>query len=202
MKRLFSLTPRFIGVWSGHGKLKTVFNGFSGLHACALAKREASETQAKHPLTVFWLACTIASVHAPAAHNLTRPRIGFGAAIMIKTTIDKAKNRLGIIYSGRVTPEQTEDGMQKLQTTLARIQPGFRLLADLSALESMDLACVPHLEWMMDMCNRMGVEVVARVIPNPKKDIGMNIMSVFHYQRRVRIVTCKTIAEAKRALES
>jgi hypothetical protein len=52
----------------------------------------------------------------------------------------------------------------------------------------------------MDLCNKHGIEMVVRVIPDPQKDIGLNILSLFHYRRRVRIVTCKTLAEAMRAL--
>jgi predicted choloylglycine hydrolase len=81
------------------------------------------------------------------------------------------------------------------------LRPGFRLLTDLSGLESMDLACVPYIEQMMDLCNKKGVEMVVRVIPDPHKDIGLNIMSLFHYPRRVRIVTCETLEEAMSALE-
>jgi hypothetical protein len=44
------------------------------------------------------------------------------------------------------------------------------------------------------------VETVVRVIPDPHKDIGLNIMSLFHYRRRVRIITCETLAEALRSL--
>jgi hypothetical protein len=42
--------------------------------------------------------------------------------------------------------------------------------------------------------------MVVRVIPNPQKDIGLNILSLFHYRRRVRIVTCETLEEAMNAL--
>jgi len=53
---------------------------------------------------------------------------------------------------------------------------------------------------MMDLCNKKGVETVVRVIPDPHKDIGLNIMSLFHYRRRVRVVTCQTLEEARRVL--
>jgi len=39
-----------------------------------------------------------------------------------------------------------------------------------------------------------------RVIPNPNKDIGMNILSVFHYRNHPRIVTCDNMIEGVRAL--
>jgi hypothetical protein len=120
---------------------------------------------------------------------------------MIKTSIDKAKNLLSVNFTGRITVKDTNAGLDKLQSALARMQPGFRLLTDLSGLESMELDCAPHLDMIMDLCNRMGVVTVVRVIPDPDKDIGMKIMSLFHYPRRVRIVTCETMAEAKRALE-
>jgi hypothetical protein len=42
--------------------------------------------------------------------------------------------------------------------------------------------------------------MVVRIIPDPRKDIGLSIMSVFHYRRGVRIVTCETLAEALSAL--
>ena len=47
-----------------------------------------------------------------------------------------------------------------------------------------------------------GVAEVVRVIPDPQKDIGLNILSVFHYSRRVRIVTCESLAEAEELFAS
>ena len=41
-----------------------------------------------------------------------------------------------------------------------------------------------------------GVELVIRVVPDPTKDIGFNIISRFHYQHSPRTVICETIAEA------
>jgi hypothetical protein len=38
------------------------------------------------------------------------------------------------------------------------------------------------------------------VIPDPRKDIGFNILSLFHYRHDIHIVTCETLEEAKRAL--
>jgi hypothetical protein len=119
---------------------------------------------------------------------------------MIQAEVDKAKNLLKISYAQHVGAEDTKRVVERLPALLAEVQPGFRLLADLSGLESMDLTCVPHIEKTMDLCNKKGVEVVARVIPDPQKDIGMNILSLFHYRRRVRIVTCANLAEAMSAL--
>jgi hypothetical protein len=123
-----------------------------------------------------------------------------GPTIMIQAEADKAKNLLRVTYAGCVGPEQTRRAVETLQRRLADLAPGFRLLTNLSGLEEMDIACVPDVKKMMDLCNKKGVDTVVRVIPDPHKDIGLNILSLFHYRRRVRIITCETMGEALRAL--
>jgi hypothetical protein len=120
---------------------------------------------------------------------------------MFQVEADGARNLLKIIYARHVGPEDTKRVEQTIPPLLADLQPGFRLLTDLSGLDSMDLACVPYIKRMMDVCNKNGVEMVVRVIPDPQKDIGLNILSLFHYRRRVRIVTCATLQEAMKVLE-
>jgi hypothetical protein len=119
---------------------------------------------------------------------------------MIQAKADKAKNLLRVTYAGRVGPKETKRAVENLQQLLADLAPGFRLLTDLSGLDEMDPACEPDMKRMMDLCNKKGAEVVVRVIPDPQKDIGFNIMSLFHYRRGVRIITCKTLEEALRVL--
>jgi hypothetical protein len=120
---------------------------------------------------------------------------------MFQVEVDKSKNLLKISYAQHVGPEDTKGVAEQAPALLRDLRPGFRMLTDLSGLESMDLECVPYIERLMDLCNQQGIEMVVRVIPDPQKDIGMNILSLFHYRRRVRIVTCKTLAEAMKALE-
>jgi len=119
---------------------------------------------------------------------------------MFEVEVDKTANLLSIDYGGRIDVEEIQQCGEKIRSLLGDLQPGFRLLTDLTNLESMDLECVPHIKRMMDLCNKQGVHTVVRVIPDPHKDIGLNIMSLFHYDRRVHIVTCKNLAEAKSAL--
>jgi hypothetical protein len=121
---------------------------------------------------------------------------------MIQAEADKPKNLLRVTYAGRVGAKETKRAVENLQRLLADLTPGFRLLTDLSGLDDMDPACEPDMKRMMDLCNKKGAEVVVRVIPEPQKDIGFNIMSLFHYRRGVRIITCKTLEEALRALGS
>jgi hypothetical protein len=119
---------------------------------------------------------------------------------MFQAEADKPKNLLRVTYAQRVGPEETKRATETVQLLLADLQSGFRLLTDMSGLEEMDVACAPHIRKMMDICNKKGVDVVVRVIPDPHKDIGFNILSLFHYRRRVRIVTCESLKEALKAL--
>ncbi len=119
---------------------------------------------------------------------------------MIKFEVDESKRLLAIRYSGVVRAEETEKGLEQIRSGLAKLQSGFRLLADLTELESMDLACAPHIEKAMDLCNEKGASLVVRVIPDPHRDIGMQIMSIFHYGGDVKIVTCESLAQAAELL--
>jgi hypothetical protein len=67
-------------------------------------------------------------------------------------------------------------------------------------LESMDYAGVPYITSVMDLCMARQVEQVIRVIPDPHKDIGLNIMSYFHYGPGVRVAVCQNLADAMRLL--
>jgi anti-anti-sigma regulatory factor len=115
---------------------------------------------------------------------------------VIKFEVDEPKRLLAIRYRGVVKAEETEKGLEQIRNGLAKLQSGFRLLADLTELEAMDMACAPFIEKAMDLCNQKGASVVVRVIPDPRRDIGMQIMSIFHYRGDVQIFTCETLAQA------
>ena len=121
---------------------------------------------------------------------------------MINFEVDEPKKLLAIRYHGVVRAEETEKGLEQIRNDLAKLQRGFRLLADLSELQSMDVGCAPFVEKAMDMCNEKGASMVVRVIPDPHRDIGLQIMSIFHYAGDVRILTCETLAQAKELLRS
>ena len=119
---------------------------------------------------------------------------------MIEATVEKSTNLLKVRYNGHIGPEESKRGAKQIELLLSELQPGFRLLTDLRALEVMDLGCVPDIEHVMDLCDDRGIGMVVRVIPDPHKDIGLNILSLFHYRRGVRILTCATLQEAEQAL--
>ena len=119
---------------------------------------------------------------------------------MYHSEIEESTNLLKVSYAGRVDAEQTRRCAKECETAVQELRPGFRLLTDMSDLEEMDLACVPDIKRIMDLCDKGGVELVVRVIADPHKDIGLNILSIFHYRRGVRIVTVETLEEAVHAI--
>jgi len=121
---------------------------------------------------------------------------------VINFDVDGPKRLLVIRYSGQVRPDETEKGLERIRNGLAKLQSGFRVLVDLTDLEKMDAGCAPFVEQAMDLCNAKGASAVVRVIPDPHRDIGMTIMSIFHYGGDVQIITCETLAQAERFLRS
>ena len=120
---------------------------------------------------------------------------------MFETKIDQAKNSLTIRYIRRVDPEEAKRFAKQFPNVLLELRPGFSLLTDMSELESMDVDCVPHIKTVMDLCNQKKISTIVRIIPDPRKDVGFNILSLFHYDRRVRIVTCQTLEEGLKLLQ-
>ena len=114
---------------------------------------------------------------------------------MFRVELDPPANALLIAYAGDVNPEQARRCAEEVQVALAKVQTGFRLLVDLTEMKSMDLACSPVIGRIMEMCNANGVSEVIRIIPDPTRDIGLQIMSFFHYGNDVRIVTVGSAAE-------
>jgi hypothetical protein len=96
----------------------------------------------------------------------------------------------------RVTAEQAKLGARRVRELLQDVAPGFRVLADYRWLESMDSAAARHIAEIMDALADKGVASVTRVVPDPRKDIGLNILSQFHYGPEIKITTFETLADA------
>jgi hypothetical protein len=115
--------------------------------------------------------------------------------------IDLPRRLLNMSYIQDVGPEEASCCVEEVRTLLADLQPGFRLLTDFTQLESMEASCSLYMEQIMDLCDQQGVAMVVSIVSDPHKDIGFNIMSIFHYARDVPIVTCSSLKEAEKALE-
>jgi hypothetical protein len=109
-------------------------------------------------------------------------------------------NRIEVRYQGRVAAADVKAAYERVAELLPLMRRDFTFLADLSGLESMELDCAPHITRIMDACNAAGIGTVVRIVPDPRKDIGLNILSIIHYRRGVRVVTCENSAEADRVL--
>jgi len=94
---------------------------------------------------------------------------------MILASINKPQQFLVVNYLGRVRPAELKQSREELKTLLAELQPGYRML--------------------MDVLSAAGVGRVVRVIPDPTKDMGLNILAVFHYRNKPEIITCAGLLE-------
>ena len=119
---------------------------------------------------------------------------------MFLVTSNQHKQLLCSSYIGRVTPAELAVGIEDTRRLLADLPPGFRSLVDFARVESIELDCVEPIGRLMDLLDKSGVGLIVRVIPDPAKDIGMNILSVFHYPHRPNFLTVETMAEAGRHL--
>lgn len=119
---------------------------------------------------------------------------------MFTAETNPGRQLLKLDFAGRVDRNQAAACLERVKALLPGLKPGFCLLTNLTGLESMDLACEPFIDETMDLCNRAGVHRVIRIVPEPNKDIGFGIMSLFHYGQNVRIVTCTSVEEGEALL--
>jgi hypothetical protein len=119
---------------------------------------------------------------------------------MYAVEIDRSKRLLVISALQHVTAEQAKTVAQRVRELVRDVEPGLRVFADFRWLESMDSTAVPHIAEIMDALTEKSVASVTRVIADPHKDIGLNILSQFHYRPEVRITTFETLADALQSL--
>jgi hypothetical protein len=121
---------------------------------------------------------------------------------MYLTEFDRSQRLVKITVAADVIVEELKSAIENLASLLRDVEPGFRLLADLSALVSMPTTAAPYLGQIMELCAEKGVALVVRLLPpDPSKDIGLAIISQFHYPPEVPIITCATMNEAMRVLD-
>jgi hypothetical protein len=113
---------------------------------------------------------------------------------------DPERNLMEFRFFGHVTVAEMKSGLIEVENAIVTLRPGFTILTDLSGLESMDLDCASPLTKTMDLCRKKKIGAVVRVIPDPGKDIGFNILSIIHYRAGVTIRTFNTRMEAEKAL--
>jgi anti-anti-sigma regulatory factor len=119
---------------------------------------------------------------------------------MYAVELDQSKRLLVISAVQRVTAAEAKLAAQRVRELLQDVVPGFRVLADFRWLDSMDSASARYIAEIMDALTERGVGSVTRVIRDPHKDIGLNILSQFHYGPEIKIATFETLADALQSL--
>jgi hypothetical protein len=119
---------------------------------------------------------------------------------MYSVEADKSKRLVVLSAAGRVTKEEAKQAAQRMRDILKDFEPGFRMLANFQWLQSMDTAAARHVAEIMDALTEKQVASVIRVMPDPHKDIGLNILSQFHYGPGIQVVTFETLADALQSL--
>jgi hypothetical protein len=119
---------------------------------------------------------------------------------MYAIELDQSKRLLVINAAQKVTAEEAKMAAQRGREVLQDVAPGFRVLADFRYLQSMDSGAARHIARIMDALAEKEVISVTRVMPDPHKDIGLNILSQFHYGPDVTITTFATLADAVQSI--
>lgn len=113
---------------------------------------------------------------------------------------DTTRQLLVLSVAGIVTAEESRETVVRVREKLREMSPGFVALVDFRWLESMSPNSAPSVAEIMDAFAAKGVSAVVRVMPDPHRDIGLNILSPFHYGPEVRLMTFETLADAIQAL--
>src|SRR5207253_10749302 len=119
---------------------------------------------------------------------------------MYSVEADRLKRLLVISAAGEVTKKEVENAALQMREIMKEVTPGFRVLADFRWLDRMEPAATTPLAEIMDALAEKDVAVVVRVVPDPHKDIGLNILSQFHYGPQIKLATFESLAEALSAL--
>src|SRR3954471_7380106 len=97
---------------------------------------------------------------------------------------------------GHVTRDEVNAAAKKTRELIKGAEAGLRALTDLRLLTSMEPAAAKHIAEIMDALQNKGLLSVTRVVPDPRKDIGFDILSQFHYDPKVKIYKFETISDA------
>lgn len=119
---------------------------------------------------------------------------------MFSLEADDSNRLIKISWSDIVSVDEMRECAEELRALITDVRPGFRLLADLTGLESMDHTGASYIAATMDLVAAKQVALIVRVIPDPRKDIGLNILSYFHYGPEVRIETYQSLRDALESL--
>ena len=119
---------------------------------------------------------------------------------MINVSYDAEYNAVVVEFVGNVDAAQTKRLFLELDKILPKGRKGFKLLSDLSAVDTMEPEVENELGKAMEYFNARGVLEVFRVLPDPDLDIAFSVLSGAHYAKGVRIHTVRSREEARMLL--
>ena len=120
---------------------------------------------------------------------------------MFSLKIDDKGDKLNIIYGDHFDKKQAEQFYAELERLAPKINKGAVVIADMSALEKMDLEASVIIEKVMDLLSARAISKVIRIVPDESRDIGLSIIGFFHYSHGVIMHTFKSQQEADKYLE-
>ena len=119
---------------------------------------------------------------------------------MFVVETDTTKQLLVLSIAVTIAVDESKETLARVVERLREMEPGFVALIDFRWLESMSAQAAPFVAEIMDAFAAKKVSAVVRVMPDPHRDIGLNILSKFHYGPDVRLMTFETLADAIQAL--
>jgi len=114
--------------------------------------------------------------------------------------IDLTHNRMHITLAETFDEPEAQALLSEVEARMEELQEGFLVLCDLTSLQKFEPTARLHFRRIMDLCNERGVGKVIRIASNPLNDFGLTVLSHFHYDSHVPVITCRTFEEAARHL--
>ena len=116
---------------------------------------------------------------------------------MYTISVDENENIISIKIEGGFNLEQADKAQNEIALILQKVKRGFTVLTDMSLLHEMSPESFKSISKTMDMFNAYGIARAIRVMPDISKDIGFNIMDMFHYSPDVKIRTFECMDKAR-----
>ena len=116
--------------------------------------------------------------------------------------IDRTHNRMHIMLTDHFTESEAVELLEKCKARIDEINPDYHILCDLTSLETFEYQAKLIYTQVMDLCNATGAKKVIRIFADPMETFGMSIMSTFHYNDDVEIVSTDSFTRALKHLDN
>ncbi|MDZ8117988.1 hypothetical protein [Pontiella agarivorans] len=115
--------------------------------------------------------------------------------------IDTPNNRMHIMLADHFTEQEARELLEKCTSRIKEVNPEYKILCDLTALKTFEHPAKMIYRSIMDLFNETGAKKIIRLFSDPRQTFGMNIMSTFHYNDNVEIISTDSLSRARKHLE-